>query len=146
MQTVIVKRLPMTEVVRSQTEPVVGTSRPCDCIDEIWGVPDPNCRHCDGKGVIDVIPSEQWSAVTSGEKCVWITSAEIVHDSADTISDDEEEVMMSDIHAFFQPTEDIHIDDMVIPSGTQETYRVTYVQQVRDLNNTILLDCYLEEV
>jgi hypothetical protein len=142
MDQVIIKRLPIREIIE---QPVNDAGLPCECIDEIFHEANPDCRYCNGTGIIKAEMSSEWTERMSGEKKVWVTNAKIIHDDTAVIYDDEEEeAIVSDIHGFFRPEEDIQVDDYVIPSGGKISYKVTLVQTVRTPDNVLLKDCSLE--
>lgn len=136
---VIVKRLPITEVVSAE-----GQTRhtiPCNCVDDIFHEADPSCDVCSGSGAVE-IGEPEFTVRESGEKKVWVTRAKIMHDSDDAIYDEDDDG--GNIHAFFSPDDDVREGDYVIPSGQQVTYVVCSIQDVRSIDNTIMRDCSLE--
>jgi len=129
----------------------------CVCVDPVFGMADPQCPVCGGRGVVKASvapapapvaerPTDGRTAEGGGVKRVWVSSAEIVVDSASAIYDDEEEIVISDVHAFFSPDEDVEVGDIVIPEGSRVSYIVTSVTTVRDANNVITKDCALETI
>lgn len=140
MDQVIIKRLPVEEVIE---QPVNDAGIPCDCIDDVFNEPSPDCRACGGTGLMRVELPPELVRRTSGEKKVWVTDAKIIIDGLAVIYDEEEQVV-SNIHGFFGPTEDIQVGDYVIPAGGKMTYVVRGVERVRSLDNIILQDCALE--
>ena len=141
MDQVIIKRLPFQEI---KEQPVTDAGLPCICIDEIFNEPNPDCMSCDGSGVMKVDMDPEWITTTTGDKKVWVTSAKIIHDDAAVIYDDEDQEVVSSIHAFFKPDEDIRVEDIVIPAGGKISYVVKWVETVRTPDNVLLKDCSLE--
>ena len=137
MDQVIVKRLPIQGIIE---QPVTDVGIQCDCIDDIFNEPDPDCVVCGGAGIMKAYMSPEIITTTTGEKKVWITKAKIIHDDASVIYDDEEEEVVSSVHAFFNPDEDIQIDDIVIPAGSKVSYVVKWVETVRTPDNVVLKD------
>jgi hypothetical protein len=86
----------------------------------------------------------EYITTTTGAKKVWVTSAKIIHDDAGVIYDDEDHEVVSSIHAFFKPDEDIQVEDIVIPAGGKVSYVVKWVETVRTPDNVLLKDCALE--
>lgn len=86
----------------------------------------------------------EWITTTTGPKKVWVTSAKIIHDESAVIYDDEDQEVVSSIHAFFKPDEDIQVEDIVIPAGSKVVYVVKWVETVRTPDNVLLKDCALE--
>lgn len=86
----------------------------------------------------------EYTTTTTGVKKVWVTSAKIIHDDAGVIYDDEDHEVVSSIHAFFRPDEDIQVEDIVIPAGGKVSYVVKWVESVRTPDNVLLKDCALE--
>lgn len=141
-QRVIMKRLPVIEVTH---RPVNDAGIPCDCVDDTFHDANPDCPYCTGTGLMKVNLPPERIETSSGSKKVWITDAKIIKDSAEAIYDDEEDLVISDIHAFFSPNEDLQVDDILIPSGSTQSFIIRSVQKVRSLDNVLLIDCALEE-
>jgi len=142
MQRVILKRLPSVDVLEQE---VSDAGLPCDCADERFHDPNPDCLYCGGTGLIKVDLPPEVVEVKTGNKKVWISEAKIIVDAADVIYDEEEDIVISDIHAFFNPDEDVQIGDLIIPEGSKQVFNIRSVQQVRSLDNVVLIDCALEE-
>lgn len=141
MDQVIVKRLPFQDIVE---QPVTDAGLPCECIDSIFNEANPDCVNCGGTGVMKVEMTPEYITTTTGVKKVWVTSAKIIHDDAGVIYDDEDHELVSSIHAFFKPDEDIQVEDIVIPVGGKVSYVVKWVETVRTPDNVLLKDCALE--
>lgn len=141
MDQVIVKRLPLQEVTE---QPVTDVGVRCECIDPIFNEPNPDCVNCGGSGFIKAMMSPEWVTTTTGDKKVWVTSAKIIHDEAAVIYDDEDQEVVSSIHAFFKPDEDIRVGDIVVLAGGKVAYVVRWVETVRTPDNILLKDCALE--
>lgn len=140
MDQVIVKRLPLQEIIE---QPVTDAGVRCECIDTIFNEANPDCENCGGSGIIKANMSPEL-ITTTGDKKVWVTSAKIIHDEAAVIYDDEDQEVVSSIHAFFKPDEDIQVGDIVIPAGGKMAYVVRWVETVRTPDNILLKDCALE--
>lgn len=141
MDQVIVKRLPVDEIIVQEVNDV---GIPCDCVGDVFNESDPDCRACNGTGIMRAELPPELIRKTSGEKKVWVTNAKIIIDDTAVIYDEEEEQVDSNIHGFFGPTEDIQTGDYVIPVGGKITYIVRGVDRVRSLENILLQDCALE--
>ena len=142
MGRVIIKRLPIIEVIKQEVDDV-GVS--CECLDPLFHEPNPDCKYCNGTGIIKGFLPPEKIETKKGNKQVWVTSAKIVVDTAEAIYDEEDEVMISDTHAFFEPNENLQIGDIIIPEGSRTSYIIKSVQSVRSLNNVIMIDCALEQ-
>lgn len=144
MEQVIIKRLPIQEISKPPPSPTSDVGTTCECVDGIFGSADPDCGFCGGSGVIEAVLPAEWVTKSTGKKKVWVTEATIVVDDASAIYDDDEDAVISDIHAFFGPEENIEVGDLVIPSGSKTKYVVRDIQQVRNMKNVIMRDCALE--
>lgn len=144
MEQVIIKRLPIQEISKLPSSPTSDVGTSCECVDGIFGSADPSCGFCGGTGVIEAVLPIEWVTKSTGKKKVWVTKATIVVDDASAIYDDEEEAIISDIHAFFDPKENIEVGDLVIPSNSKTKYVVRDIQQVRNMKNVVMCDCALE--
>jgi hypothetical protein len=136
------KRLPTVERLEKE---VSDAGLPCDCADASFHEANPDCPYCQGTGIIKVDLPPEVVEIKTGSKKVWLTNAKILIDSAEAIYDDEEDLVISDIHAFFEPNEDVQVGDFVIPAGSKKAFVVRSVQTVRSLDNVVLIDCALEE-
>lgn len=141
-QRVIMKRLPTVEVLEKE---VTDAGLPCDCIDGVFNDPNPDCGFCGGTGIIKVDLPPETVEIKSGDKKVWLTNVKIIIDAADAVYDDEEDIIISDVHAFFSPDEDVQIGDFLIPEGSKQVFLIKSVQKVRSLDNDLMIDCALEE-
>lgn len=141
-QRVIMKRLPTVEVLKKE---VTDAGLPCDCSDDLFHEPDPDCDYCGGTGLIKVDLPPETVEMRTGDKRVWLTNANIIVDAAEAIYDDEEDLVISDVHAFFDPEEEVQIGDFLIPEGSKQVFIIRSVQKVRSLDNVLLIDCALEE-
>lgn len=141
-QRVIMKRLPTVEVLEQE---VTDAGLPCECSDGLFHDPDPDCDYCSGTGIIKVDLPPETVEVRTGDKRVWLTDTKIIVDAAEAIYDDEEDVVISDIHAFFEPDEEVQVGDFLIPEGSKKVFIIRSVQKVRSLDNILLIDCALEE-
>lgn len=142
MQRVILKRLPTVEVLERE---VSDAGLPCDCTDGLFHDPNPDCGYCGGTGIIKVDLPPETIEIRSGDKRVWLSEAKILVDAAEAIYDDEEDIVISDIHAFFRPEEDVRVGDFVIPEGSKKVFVIRSVQKVQSLDNVVLIDCAIEE-
>lgn len=144
---VIVKRLPVTETTVVQSDDIVDIGAPCNCIDDIFNVAMPTCKYCGGNGIIrpDMV-TEEVITTTTGEKRVWITTAKIAVDNIQNVifDDTDDDMVIADIHIFFEPSENIMVGDIVIPTGQQVAYVIQNVCDVRDINNVLMKDCAAE--
>jgi len=141
-QRVIMKRLPTVETLEHN---VTDAGVSCDCADGLFHDPNPDCGYCNGTGIIKVELPPETVEIRTGDKRVWLTDAKIIIDSAEAIYDEEEDVVISDIHAFFEPDEEVQIGDFMIPEGSNKVFIIRSVQKVRSLENVLLIDCALEE-
>lgn len=141
---VIVKRLPITETTVLPSADIADMGIPCDCIDDIFNVAMPTCKHCNGSGIIrpDIVTDEVIVS-TTGTKQVWITTAKIAIDNIQNVIFDDDE-MIADVHIFFEPSENIIVGDIVIPTEQQVAYVIQDVCEVRDINNVLMKDCAAE--
>ena len=48
----IVKRLPTVEVIE---QPVSDVGVSCDCVDPVFNAPNPDCKYCNGTGIIQAL-------------------------------------------------------------------------------------------
>lgn len=141
---VIVKRLPATESTTIPGENIdIGI--PCDCIDDIFNVAMPSCKNCNGNGIIrpDNIQDEIITKVV-GTKEIWITTAKIVIDNIQNVIFDDDDIMIADVHIFFDPDEKVMVGDIVIPTGQQVAYVIQDINEVCDINNVLMKDCAAE--
>lgn len=141
-QRVIMKRLPSVEILEKE---VTDAGLPCECVDGRFHDPDPDCGYCGGTGIIKIDLPPETVEIRTGDKRVWLTSAKIIIDAAEAIYDDEEDVVISDVHAFFEPDEEVQVGDFMIPEGSKQVFIIRSVQKVRSLDNVLLIDCALEE-
>ena len=140
--TVIIKRLPHMVTNDGVISDIIDTGRPCDCIDDLFNVPSPSCKHCGGSGIIreHTTTVQEVVTTTTGTKTSWITSAEIIVDNTGNVIYDEDDVI-SAVHIFFSLSEDIQVGDIVVPSGQQISY---VVRDVRDDETINKKDCAAE--
>jgi len=144
---VIVKRLPVIESTIIPSDDIIDIGIPCRCIDDIFNVAIPTCKHCNGSGILRPnVVSEEVITHSIGTKKVWITTAKVAIDNIQNVifDDDDDDTMIADIHIFFNPQEDIMVGDIVIPTGQQVAYVVQHIQEVRDINNVLMIDCAAE--
>lgn len=136
----IVKRLPTVEVIE---QPVSDVGVSCDCVDPVFNAPNPDCKYCNGTGIIQASLPPEKVQKKHGNKKVWLADATIIKNEAGAIYD-EEELVITDIHAFFHRNEDIQVGDLIIPESSKEVFVVRGVQKVRNTENIILTDCAIE--
>jgi hypothetical protein len=141
-QRVIMKRLPTVEVLEKE---VTDAGLPCECTDQLFNNANPDCDYCNGTGMIKIDLPLETVEIRTGDKRVWLTNARIIVDAAEAIYDDEEDLVISDIHAFFEPDEEVQAGDFLIPEGSKQVFIIRSAQKVRSLDNVLLIDCALEE-
>ena len=125
-------------VIRDPKKDINSESMACICVDRLLGHANPACQYCRGTGQITHSIDH---AVTEGQR---LTKAEMCFENALTIWDDDDEVPLSDILAYFPPTEDVQINDIIVHKGKQ--YEVLSSDIMSGLNGDLLLCCALERV
>lgn len=134
-------------VIRSSIESQMPSHLPpskwCVCIDKLSKHPNPDCLECGGSGVIEY-PTE--IAVQSIEGSKRLTKAEIVFENALTLynDEDEQEIPITDISAYFDKDEDVRSGDLVQHKGKK--YQVVNTKKVSSIKNELYLLCCLDRV
>ena len=133
-------------VIRTTLVPSVSSHLPlskrCECIDSLSKHPNPDCVECGGSGIIEY-PSEFKS---QNEGSIQLLKADIVFENALTIynDEDESEIPITDIMAYFNINDDVQIGDNVQHKGKK--YRVVATQRVSSIKNDLYLLCCLERI
>jgi len=125
-------------VIRDPKRGIGSEPMRCVCVDRILGHANPACHYCMGTGEIAHSIDH---AQTENQR---ITKAEMCFENALTIWDDEDEIPLTDILAYFRPDDDVVINDIILYKGKQ--YEVLSADMMRGLNGDLLLCCALERV
>jgi hypothetical protein len=118
-------------------------SKWCDCIDRISKHPNPDCMACGGTGVIEYPEDVEVTMVDGSQR---LSKAEIIFENALTLYNDEddEEIPITDIMAYFDKNEDVRSGDIIQHKGKK--YQVVQTKKVSSIKNQLYLLCYLDRV
>lgn len=125
-------------VIRDPKKGIDSEPMQCICVDDLLGHANPECQFCRGTGQITHSIDHK---VSTNQR---ITKAELSFENALTIWDDEEQVPLTDILAYFQSDDDVQVKDIIVHKGKQ--YEVLSVEYMRSLNGDFTLCCALERV
>jgi hypothetical protein len=125
-------------VIRDPKKDINSESMSCICVDRLLGHANPACKYCRGTGQINHSIDHK---DTENQR---LTTAEMCFENALTIWDDEDEIPLSDILAYFTSDEDIQINDIILHKGKR--YVVLSADIMHGLNGDLLLCCALERV
>jgi len=111
----------------------------CKCMDRFTREHNPDCRLCNGTGIVEYRSPE----INQQGRQV-LAKAEIVIENMLTMIEDDEPVPITDMLAYFHSDQDIAVGDVIVYQG--KNFRVVEREDVIGVANNVSIRCSLEPI
>ena len=123
-------------LIRNQDQAVRSGSSRCICMDPFSREFNPDCEICKGAGV----SKREEPVIRSGSER--LVKAKIYFENMLTLYEEGEEIPITDTVAYFEPSEDVRVNDIVVYKGKH--YKIVHRAEVMGINNVLHIQCSLE--
>jgi len=99
---------------------------------------NPDCKICKGTGVSE----HKEPVIESGSER--LVKAKVYFENMLTLYEEGEEVPVTDVVAYFEPSEDVRVNDTVVHKSKH--YKIVHRTEVMGITNVLHIQCSLEPI
>lgn len=126
-------------IIKDSNHSVGQTAISCKCMDTYTREHNPDCKLCNGTGIMKYLSPE-----IKAEGGQVLAKAEIVFESLLTMLEDDEPIPVTDMLAYFHADQDVAVGDVVVYKS--KNYRVVEREDVIGVANDVSIRCCLEPI